>query len=296
MSFRTHRVYLFCICIQLILVNPLRAEGIDSIFISGVKNFVNREIGINLKSDLYTAYDSSNLPMYYVYISRADRIAKPDELNSFFIYCGHSETHALSIDSFYSSKGCQAFCYHAYANSSTVINERFMSYPEEARVFIMIHELMHNYIEEMKLKIPYEFNEALSDVVGNFGAMKYARETNKLTNASWELQTTLNEKVYSCLNKFIRKINRRPARQAKYFKSCREKLNTQLKNGNTFQRDRFNYDVNNAFLLKNSFYSKNYFLLKKVMIRQGTILKFLEVIKGMPSDKDAATRYLEKYS
>jgi len=47
---------------------------------------------------------------------------------------------------------------------------------------------------------------------------------------------------------------------------------------NEFQNDRFNYKINNAYLLKNLFYSRYYFMMKKELGKKKSIKKFLEEI------------------
>ena len=106
----------------------------------------------------------------------------------------------------------------------------------------------------------------------------------------------MNERLYKRINSTIEKINGHPSETIKINAKCSRKINAILKSSDAFQKDRFNYEVNNAYLLKNSFYSVHYFLLKKVLHTQKSIRKLLEVIKHLPENPDDCIKYLEKFS
>jgi hypothetical protein len=278
-----------------LLCLQVSAADYDSLYIADVKKFAFREIGVELKGELFTRWNESESPYFYVYVSLSDRVESPKEFTSSFIFCRNNPDSAEQVAALYTAKGYQAFCYKTYANSGTALTKKFLSYPDENKSFIVFHELIHNYIRQEKISIPYEFNEALSDVIGNYGTLNFSRETGKTDAARAELQIQSNEKIYQCMNRFIQKINHKPSHREKYYKRCREIIHDALDQGTAFQIDRFDFPVNNAYLLKNLYYCKNYFLLKKVLLKQKTILEFLEIMKHLPANSEECTRYLEKY-
>lgn len=268
--------------------------GNDSLFLKELKDFVFKEIGTELKGDFYTKWDTARKPYLYVYVSLPGKVECPSDLTAPFIYCGADENRAQKTESHFKEEGYHVFCYKTYANSAALLNERFMSYREETKCFIVFHELMHNYINQQKLIIPYELNEALSDVIGNYGALKYSEDSGETNLRIAKAQIKLNEKIYALLNSTISKINTHPRKISVLNARCQKKIHAFLKDADTFQRDRFDYEVNNAYLLKNQYYSRYYFLLKKVFLNSGTINEFLEIIKHLPEKISDCEKYLKK--
>jgi len=264
-------------------------------FVEQLKTFAYKEIGIELKGDLFTKNMEVDKPYLYVYVSKPNKIECPKECDN-FISCNTDQVLADQKSQEFQSKGYQTFCYKTYANSSAMLNKRFFQYPKEAESFIVFHELIHNYISQLDIKIPYDFNEALCDVIGNYGTISFFKSDRMLDVTAAEVQLKHNENIYWCLNKYISKINAKPAKVISLDNSCNNMIKTILTECNLFQNDRFNFTVNNAYLLKNQYYSKNYFLLKKVLLKQKSIKDFLEIIKSVPSDSDACQKYLLKFS
>ena len=125
--------------------------------------------------------------------------------------------------------------------------------------------------------------------------MKYP-ETKKTDLALTKKQICINEKLYKCMNSFISRINSNPEKARQLDKKCNKRIHSILESANTFQRDRFNYEVNNAYLVKNQYYSKNYFLLKKILRKQKSIKGLLEIMKHLPERVEDCVIYLKKYT
>ena len=98
------------------------------------------------------------------------------------------------------------------------------------------------------------------------------------------------------MNSFISKINNNILQADALRARCEKKIKRILKKCDTFQNDRFNYTVNNAYLLKNQYYSKYYFLLKKVFLKQKTIKAFLNIMKSLPNNTEDIVKYLLKFT
>jgi hypothetical protein len=266
------------------------------LFIDEVKSFAFAEFGFELKGDLYCNWSDEDGPFFYIYISRQDSILKPKDFDGDFIYCKTNESYATAVEESYRRMAYDTFRYRAYANSATLINRRFLSYSKDAIAFIVLHELTHNYIRQKKMNMPYEFNEALCDVIGNYGAWKFAQSNKNIDTTGFKIQIKVNEDIYKCLNFTISGINTDPSNSAFKHKVCTEMLSKILSNGNSFQKDRFDHPVNNAYLLKNEYYCKNYFLLKKVFLKQGSIKDFLRVMELLPERNEEQESYLLKHS
>ncbi|HKR04642.1 MAG TPA: hypothetical protein VJY62_08385 [Bacteroidia bacterium] len=252
------------------------------------------ETGTNLDTNLYTAWKENDEPYFLLYISQTDTIKTPGWMKQQypFFNCS-SENEARQKETMY--PGYHTFIYKSYATSSCEMNKRLISYRKESQCFIAFHELMHNYISRQNLNIPYEFNEALCDIMGNYGALQFSKNTKLIDRTIAEDQLKTNEKIYKIINLFIEKINSKPKKTLTLHARCEKRIQSFLKKGDTFQKDRFDYKINNAYLLKNKFYSQNYFLLKKVFQKQKTTGEFIELIKYLPGNVEDCTKYLSKY-
>jgi hypothetical protein len=270
------------------------SQGSDSLFISQVKDFVFKEMGVQLEGQFYTHRDTSEEPLYYIYVSLKDRVEKPFGINQDYTSF-HSKWNANVRSMYYHNMGYSPFMYLAYCYSDTPLNARLLSYRKESVTMIAFHELMHNYISQFKLDIPYDFNESTCDIIGNYGALKYAKESHSIDLKTTNNQLKLNEKIYTCMNAFITKINADPKQSEQLLSQCQIKINKLLKHADKFQNDRFNYDVNTGYLLKNQYYSKNYFLLKKVFLKQKSMKDFLEIINHLPANEADCQTYLKRY-
>lgn len=295
-QFKNIKLSLFFV-LQIVCI-AIHGTNNDSIFFDNVKRFAFKEMGDTVDADLFTKWKADDNPYYYLYLSDIDkvhngRVGTEDP----YIYCS-SEKEALDKGNNFNSNYTTYFIYKAYMNSDALLNKRFISYRRESQAFIIFHELTHNFIIENKLDFPYEFNEALCDVVGNYGALKYAQSTKNINLKITQNQLQLNEKIYECLNTYIDLINAKPDRSKLPFYEieCHDKMKELLKNSDGFQKDRFDDYVTTGYLLKNYYYCHNYFLIKKVFQKQGSIKGLLEVIMKMPNDVAACTKYLEDNS
>ena len=286
-------VFLF---LQFFCISLLAAASDSLAFISDVKKFAFTEIGVDLKGDFYTKWSKEEKPYIYLYVSLPDKVQVPKEINTSFIYCETSEEKALSKGSELNAKGYQTFCYKTYANSAAMLNKRLLSYSKADIAFIIFHELIHNYISQLHLNVPYEFNEAMCDVIGHYETLKYSQSTKNIDLKLAKAQVRNTEKIYKRINSSISKINKKPAQAIAVDTKCNKAINKILKRANIYQRDRFEYTVNNAYLLKNEYYCKNYFLLKKVYLKQKSLKDFLEIMKKLPGTTADCVKYLQKFS
>ena len=250
---------------------------------------------MELKCDFFTKRMEQDKPYLYVYVSLPDKVECPKGCDDLF-FCNTNEELAKKKSDTLNSKGYETFCYKTYANSAAMLNKRLLSYPKEAESFIIFHELTHNYLSQLGIKIPYDFNEALCDVIGNYGTRDLYNSSPTLDKNAAKIQLDNNEKIYWCINKYISKINARPSKAKELNHQCDKMMKTLLAECNMFQNDRFNFTINNAYLLKNQYYSKNYFLLKKVLLKQKSMKDFLELIKSVPSESMECERYLLKFT
>ncbi len=291
--YKTFALCFLSLCMMLV-ANASHAQTADSTFIAGVKDYVFKEMNIVLDGTFYTHRDTSDQPLYYLYVSLKNKVEIPFGYNRKYATF-NSKYDANIVATYRQNMGYATFLYLAYASSSTLLNKRLLSYRRESVTMIVFHELMHNYIEQFKLDIPYDFNEAAADILGNYGAKKYAADSHEINLKTVKKQLRLNENIYQCMNHCIAEISLHPDQTNTLTAACQQKIRKLLKHGDLFQHDRFDFDINTATLLKNSYYSKNYFLLKRVFLKQKSIAAFLDIIKSLPTNDADAVNYLERY-
>lgn len=246
--------------------------------------------------NFYTEWKNDENPYLYLYISHPNKIKQPVDFTTPFLAYGSDQLRLEKEEQEIKAKGYATFCYKTYATSSAFINKKLLSYPDEAIVFIVFHELIHNYLSSKKILLPYEFNEALCDVIGNYGTLEYSRTTGQIDTLKAIQLIITNESIYSCLNETIDKINQDTNNVLTICRESQKTLDAHLQNANAFQQDRFQYPISTAYLLKNEYYAKHYLLIKKVLFKQKSIQGLLKIIHEVPQDPAACEIYLLKYS
>ncbi|MCX6350932.1 MAG: hypothetical protein NTX03_03615 [Bacteroidetes bacterium] len=287
LSGKKRKLKLYYVCFLLLNfwgIEKATATNTDSLFIEDCKSFFFKEIGFTLKGNFYTEWRKTDSPYLCLYISKDSDVVRPKEYNFTydFVYCKNDSDFRRMLEK---SNGYQTFLYKTYNTSSCMLSKRFMSYSNEAKAFIIFHELMHNYVFEKEANLLYEYNEAVSDVMGNYLALKFAKTTGKISVEKVLKQTKINENLYEWFNRYINKIHENPADRFTYHKECEARVNYFLKEADTFQHDRFQYKVNNAYLLKNSNYCKRYFVLKDLFLSKESTQEFLEAFHNFPDSK-----------
>lgn len=284
--------------------NPPRGElsawpqGEEFAFLEFVKKYTWKEFGTQLHGSFYTEWKHADEPYYYVYVSRRDTVASPESLSNsgtFYMSC-RDETEGKCKAALWESQGYDAFLYKSYATSGARLNSRLLSYPREAICFIIFHELLHNYIAQKNMRIPYDFHEALGDVIGNYLTLKMAETFLNLDLAGVHKEIAINEQIYACMNNYISLIRPIEKNIPQILASCHAEIEQLLLSANHFQKDRFANSGSNGFLLKNSNYCRNYFLLKEVLLKQQSVRKLLEIVAKMPADAKLCAAYLQEYS
>jgi hypothetical protein len=271
--------------------------NVDSLFIAQVREFTGKQFGYSFKGKQYTRRETRSMPYLCLFVSEATKIKSPLAFGSEypFVYC-KDESDSKDKLQRWRDLGYHAYIYKPYANAACLLTDRLLSYSNEAKCFVVAHELLHNYIEEQDIDIPYDLHEALGDVVGNYISLEYCKANTSMNLQRTKEQVAWNEKIFKCLIKYIGKVNKKGKNAKRFNKQCNKEVKKLLKSANDFQKDRFDYEVNNAYLLKNSNYCLNYFLLKRVLEKQGSVYKLLEIVKMLTADKQRSMAILEKYS
>jgi hypothetical protein len=283
---------LFVLCVSG-FAQPL-PDSLDKIkFIRKAIDYIRKEEKLKVSPDFYSRYQPGATMLTYLYVSSPDSIVSG--MDSPFSFFGTNTQKALQEQKHYDSLGQHTLIYHTAGNSDAKINHRLLEYPKAAIAFILFHEAIHQHLKNSGISIPYEYEEALCDVNGNYGALLFAKKTKALKSKEEAKFIAMNERICRTIiliNKGSRTVFR--ADRNKYQQHCDSALQKLLLTATVFHRDRFNYPVNNAFLLRNSFYGENYFLLKDVLDNNydHQLKAFLDFAFTFPSRKDKVLNVL----
>jgi hypothetical protein len=248
-----------------------------------------------LDKKLFTQWSQSTKPLTYVFTSLPYRVEGPADLNSIYQLISSNKKQVSDYEFEYRKRGYSVFLYEVYANASANLNDHLFTYSTENFCFIVFHELLHNYFMQQHIDIPYEVNEAASDIIGNYMTLNFAKINNQISYDSTLNMIHLNEKTYEIINKYVKLINEEIDAAEELCDKCNNEIYLLTKDYDTFQKDRFYHAVNTAFLLKNNYYSKYYFLVKKVYEKSKSVKEFIEILNKIPEDINDCEKYLKEY-
>ena len=271
------------------------ASSDDSLLINEVKKYIVNKMGCRVPQSFYTRWSRNNKPTVLLFVSSASRVSAPAGLKRYITHFGSDEEAAKKSADEHTSLGYHTFVYKTFATSSTQLNTRFISYSGEEKCFIMLHEFIHRYIRDLNLNIPYEYEEALGDVLGNYGSIEFVEVSGHLSEKQLRKQKSHNEMIYRTINRTIKKIDADTNNVTNLNLKCQKRIEKIIAGAGLFLNDRFGYNVNNAYLLKNSPYSKNYFMLKKIFYKSGSTTKLLQIMKSGPPEAENFEKYLKTF-
>jgi len=271
-----------------------QSQASDSTLINGLKDYILAESGYKTRDQFFNTWSEGGKPSVIVYVTSMHSVGTLDQGNgSMIIQFGHDERHAKREARRYDTLGFHTLLYKTYGTSLTELSPRFMSYSPEAKSFIVLHEFIHHYTIDRKLKLPLEYHEALADIMGNYGTIEFADQTTYVSKSRAKAMRSRNERFYKAINKSIDKINHDSTQVEKVNALCQRRIDKILKD-DLFQNDRFNYPVNNAYLFRYRYYTEKYFMLKKVLKQQRSIHGLLSVIEKAPSNSEDLEEYLKE--
>lgn len=221
-------------------------------YVRQYKKYIIAQLGLNVGKGFYSEFEKDTGFYYYVYASKANAIALPDTMKGSFFYMGRSAAEAIVKAKVWAVAGYDTLVYRTAGTSAAMLNSKLLGYCRHNILFIMLHEAVHVHLKRSQIKIPYAFEESLGDLLGNYGAMFSGLVDYEKSRA----MTVLNEQIYRFLIQCSTGEISGEARQ--------HHLNELMKHADSFRIDRFQYAVNNAYLLRNQFYTQRYFLLKHI--------------------------------
>jgi hypothetical protein len=260
--------------------------------IDSVKQYITSKTGMKIREDFYTEWQPENKWYHYLYVSLPDKIERKPKTPAFY-YFGNDHEVALKKKKKFDRKGYHTFIYKTAGTSGTRITERLLSYSNEAIVFILFHEAFHHHTSIDSCTEPYSFNESTGDVLGNYLALEFYSNNETFKEKSLT-QITNNELIYSAMNETSEKINAGKNVSVSDYETCKKIIDSALTTCNDFQKDRFDYEINNAYFLKNRYYSEHYFLLKELYLKLSDSAEFLKTVCALPNNEAEAVNTIKE--
>jgi len=225
-----------------------------------LRDYLRNDLRLDIGDEFYTTWNESGTRLSYIYVSRPDTLAPPEGVDA-FIYIGEDSLRADSVFFTYAIQNYHSLHYRTAGTSAAKLNAALWNYPEEAFVFIVIHEAVHVHLQRMHKKIPYEDEEALCDATADHFGPLFLRSISGEYKAALR-QRKINENIYAKLNHAEDRFYKEKTKAEMLRARTEKDVQRQLKKANAFQVDRYNYPVNNAYLMRYHSYAHNYFFFR----------------------------------
>lgn len=263
--------------------------------IQEVENFGRRELKLKLHHHFYTQWQEIEQKNTYVYISRSDSIALPHKSDAFQFFGTDTLAAKVAADSF-KMAGLDVLTYQTSGNSAVRLTHRLLNYPEEAIIFIVLHEMAHVHSNQKKLKIPYSSEESFGDFLGNIIGEVFVRKYHPEFLAAFIKQKETHEALYHLCN-YLEKHTQGVSELEKnaIYDHAQDQMETIIHSSNAFQHDRFLYTMNHAYILRNRYYYKWYFDFKCVYDTYNIGKELAFFYSSIPKDESDLKSLLKTY-
>lgn len=289
-KFKTRLIALFLvICFQAYSQSNTDNKSSSKLeLIESIKGYCINELNMDVSKHFYSNWAKSEKPNYYLYVSEKDTLISPFNQQKSFISFGHNFEKAKKEKDYYDELGYSTLLYETYGTSGTQLSNHLLSYSEENIAFIAFHEATHQHIRN-KAKIPYSIVESVCDIVGNYGTLNLFSENEKFSTRKAKKQIKHIENIALEINNLIDNIE---------LKSDKSKLTKKIqklnKKKNRFKIERYDYEINNAYLIRYKSYTKYYFKLKNLLILTGDLEVFMDFITDLPKNESDCILEIDK--
>ncbi len=260
--------------------------------IADIKKYCSDELGLRLGTHFYTEWEAEDGLLHYVYVSKSNEIAVPAGLNEYYYY-GTNRKHAVRAAAQFTAKGYHTLVYQTAGTSATLLNKALMSYSMEAIAVIVFHEALHVHLRSMNRTIPLSIEEAAADVLAKRVTVEYLKNQKLIQKKPLKNILKTMEKIYKTINTSQTKIQDFSEQSNSIYKTCDKKIKRALKKGDNYQKTRFTYPINNAYFVRNSYYSEYYFTLDKLYGKLNSTKGFIQFMSDLPNNLDVSLLLIE---
>ena len=278
------------------VINELTPNEINSLkLIRELEHFGRRELKLKLHHHFYTQWQVVEQQNTYLYISRADSILLPSGTDAFQFFGTDTLAAKLIADSM-TNAGLDAMIYRTSGNSAVRLTHQLLNYPQEAIIFIVLHEMAHVHRNQKKLKIPYSTEESFGDFLGNIAGEFFVRKYHPELIADFIKQKETHESLYK-LFKSMESNAQGVSKSEKdsIYSSAQTQLNSIIVSANKFQHDRFFYPMNHAYILRNRYYYTWYFEFKCLNSKMNNLRELTTFYSHIPKNEIELRKLLKTF-
>ena len=293
--------FLFVIPIQSFSQNPQAKKDLtlkekNSLkLIREIELFGRRELKLKLHHHFYTQWQEVEQPNTYLYVSRADSILLPPNTDAFQFF-GTDATLAKLVADSITNSGLDAMIYRTSGNSAVRLTHQLLNYPQEAIIFIVLHEMAHVHSNQKKLKIPYSSEESFGDFLGNIAGEYFVRKYHPELIEPFSKQKETHESLYKLLKNMesnAQGISK--SEKVAMYSSAQTQLNSIIFSANKFQHDRFEYPMNHAYILRNRYYYTWYFEFKCLYSKINNLRGMTTFYSHFPNNEIELRKLIKSY-
>lgn len=260
-----------------------------------LEHFGRKDLRLKLHNHFYTQWQEIEQPNTYLYVSRADSILLPPNTDAFQFFGTDTLAARLIADSI-TNAGLDAMIYRTSGNSAVRLTHQLLNYPQEAIIFIVLHEMAHIHRNQKKLKIPYSTEESFGDFLGNIAGENFVRKYHPELMESFSKQKATHESLYKLFKNM--ESNAQGISQLEkiaIYSLAQTQLNSILVSANKFQHDRFEYPMNHAYILRNRFYYTWYFEFKCFNSRINNLREMTTFYSHFPNNETDLRKLIKPY-
>jgi hypothetical protein len=267
-----HLAFWCCFVINVAIVQSSFAQQPGSLKLyQTIKTIVQDSMQMQVSSRFFSIWKDQNEPLIAPYFCKKDTIAPcnmPDSLRK----KGAAFFEPYEKTGKYET--CDFILYKTFGTTATYLTKHLLAYTKESQAFIAFHEVVHQHFQQQpqsKQRFPYPAEEGLCDAFAAVCTQKYAALLGLDTTKVCE-EIAINEQIYTEINRAVAAIitTKDTLLIQKTHRIFAAKLHAALTNATSFQFDRFNYPVNNAYFLRYRDYACHYFAAKNLLTTQKT--------------------------
>jgi hypothetical protein len=260
-----------------------------------IEHFGRRELKLKLHHHFYTQWQIVEQQNTYLYVSRADSILLPSGANAFQFFGTDTLATKLAADSMIIA-GLDAMIYKTSGNSAVRLTHQLLNYPQEAIIFIVLHEMAHVHCNQMKLKIPYSTEESFGDFLGNIAGELFVRKNHPELIESFTKQKETHESLYKLFENMESNTQGvSKSEKVSIYSAAQKQLNSIILSANKFQHDRFEYPMNHAYILRNRYYYTWYFEFKCLNSKLNNLREMTTFYSHIPNNEIELRKIIKSY-
>ena len=253
------------------------------------------EMELELSKRFFSEWSRNEDYHYYLYVSESNQVVCPKEVNQ-YVFFGTDKINAELKQKEFVNKGYHTLLYKKEGAHDFKITTSLLGNSNESLALLILHEAAHQHLSK-KAQLSIGLEEASCEVIGFYGARSFSKHFKEVDQKKINRLVECLENAYELINKVSSFISDDIDQNEKKYLELEHHLFSRLKSEDTFIQQRFIHPVNNAYLLKNQFFSKRYELIKLVAKKDKTLDGLISTLGKLPKNESKALdRLIKKIS